>query len=69
MIDARGIPTCECPNCTGTLFKALVSFDPFTYMIGTYHLDMECLACGALCTAPTPIDHPENPDKNHGIKE
>jgi uncharacterized protein (DUF983 family) len=37
MIDARGIPTCECPNCGEGLFRALVSFDPETYMVGMYH--------------------------------
>jgi uncharacterized Zn finger protein len=69
MIDARGIPTCECPSCGNTLFRALVSFDPKTYMVDMYHLDMQCNDCGAFCTAPTPIDHPENPSKDHGTKE
>jgi uncharacterized Zn finger protein len=69
MIDARGIPTCECPSCGSTLFRALVSFDPQTYMVGMYHLDIQCHECGALCTAPTPIDHPENPSQDRGIKE
>ena len=41
MIDARGIPTCECPSCGGTLFRALVSFDTETYMVGMYHLDIQ----------------------------
>lgn len=59
MIDARGIPTCVCPNCGGHLFKALVAFDEETYTIGMYHLDMQCNSCGALATAPTPIDNPE----------
>jgi len=58
MIDARGIPTCICPNCGGNLFRALVSFDPDTYTIGMYHLDIQCNSCGALATAPTPIDNP-----------
>ena len=66
MIDARGIPTCNCPNCGGDLFKALVSFDPETYTIGMYHLDMQCFACGALATAPTPLDNPDdNTNKNN----
>jgi len=69
MIDARGIPTCDCPNCGGNLFRALVSFDPETYMVGMYHLDIQCNDCGAFCTAPTPLDHPEHPDKNRGVKE
>lgn len=61
MIDARGIPTCTCPNCGDNLFRALVSFDPETYTVGMYHLDIQCDACGTLATAPTPID---NPDKD-----
>ena len=67
-MDARGIPTCDCPSCGGSLFKALVSFDPETYMVGMYHLDIECHECGTLCTAPTPMDHPENPDPTRGEK-
>jgi len=58
MIDARGIPTCTCPNCGENFFRALVSFDPETYTIGMYHLDIQCDSCGALATAPTPLDHP-----------
>jgi uncharacterized Zn finger protein len=69
MIDARGIPTCECPTCGNSLFRALVSFDPETYMVGMYHLDIQCDECGTLCTAPTPMDHPENPDTRKGKKE
>lgn len=64
MIDARGIPTCICPNCGSTLFKALVSFDPETYTIGMYHLDMECYECGAFATAPTPLDMPDQEKKD-----
>lgn len=59
MIDARGIPTCECPNCGESLFRVLAVFDPSTYTIGMYHLDMQCNECGALATAPTPLDNPE----------
>jgi hypothetical protein len=59
MIDARGIPTCECPHCGSFLFKTIVSFDPETYAVGMYLLDMECAECGTFCTAPTPLDNPE----------
>jgi len=59
MIDARGIPTCICPECGGKLFHAVISFNPETYMIGMYHLDIQCNQCGALCTAPTPDDIPK----------
>ena len=59
MIDARGIPTCVCPNCGDTLFRAIVGFDPETYTIGMYQLDVECFSCGTLATAPTPLDNPD----------
>lgn len=59
MINARGIPTCECPNCGNNFFKALVAFDQDTYTIGMYHLDVECSQCGTMTTAPTPLDNPE----------
>lgn len=36
-----------------------VMFDSDSYEIGMYHLDMECMGCGALLTAPTPLDLPE----------
>ena len=66
MIDARGIPTCICPNCEDNLFRALVSFDPDTYTIGMYHLDIQCNSCGAFATAPTPLDNPDaDPDAKH----
>jgi uncharacterized Zn finger protein len=63
MIDARGIPTCECPNCGSQLFKGVISFDPETYTIGMYQLDVECNDCGTLATAPTPLDNPNNDNK------
>lgn len=64
MIDARGIPTCICPNCGDKYFKALVAFDQDTYTIGMYHLDIQCNSCGALATAPTPLDNPDKEDRN-----
>lgn len=66
MIDARGIPTCTCPNCGSDLFRALVSFDPETYTVGMYHLDIQCNRCGTFATAPTPLDIPggDNDEKN-----
>jgi hypothetical protein len=56
MIDARGIPTCSCPNCGCVFFNAVVQFDPIDYEIGLYFLDGSCRDCGALITLPTPID-------------
>jgi len=59
-MDARGIPTCLCPNCGSKIFRALVNFDPDTYTIGMYHLDVQCDMCGTLATAPTPLDMPRD---------
>ncbi len=58
MIDARGIPTTECPNCSNVLFKIIVQFDPADYEIGLYLTDGECTKCGTIITVPTPADHP-----------
>lgn len=55
-----GIPTAECPFCSSYWFICKVSWDPETYTLGMYALDMECMGCGALLTAPTPLDLPEN---------
>ena len=57
-LDARGIPTNECPNCANRLFTVQVSFDD-DYNVGQYFLDAECAMCGTLVTAPTPLDHME----------
>lgn len=62
-MDIRGIPTCICPNCGSDLFRALVRFDPDTYTIGMYHLDIQCDMCGTLATAPTPLDIPEDKEQ------
>jgi hypothetical protein len=55
MLDARGIPTRECPNCASTLFTVQVMFDE-NYEIGMYLLNAECAMCHTLITAPTPLD-------------
>ena len=55
-MDARGIPTCSCPQCGSVYFKAVIQFDPLDYEIGLYFLDGECKDCGTLVTLPTPID-------------
>lgn len=60
MINARGVPTAQCPNCNGKLFKIIAQFDPVDYEIGLYLLDGECAKCGTLVTIPTPLDHPNN---------
>lgn len=55
MLDARGIPTRECPNCASTLFTIQATFDD-NYEIGMYLLSAECAMCHTLVTAPTPLD-------------
>ncbi|MEY3378235.1 MAG: hypothetical protein RLZZ328_1395 [Bacteroidota bacterium] len=60
MINARGVPTAQCPICGSKLFKIVAQFDPEDYEIGMYFLDSECAQCGALLTIPTPLDHPKN---------
>lgn len=66
MLDSRGIPTCICPECNGKLFIVLATFDPETYMISGYNLDIQCHGCGSFATAPTPENHPNN--LNNGNK-
>lgn len=53
-----GIPTCECPYCECRWMICKVMFDPEDYTIGMYATTMECMGCGALLTAPTPLDLP-----------
>jgi len=55
MLDARGIPTRECPNCGSDLFTVQVSFDE-DYEICGYLLNAECAYCQTKLTAPTPLD-------------
>lgn len=55
MLDARGIPTRECPSCASTLFTIQASFDD-NYEVALYLLNAECAICGTLITAPTPLD-------------
>jgi hypothetical protein len=52
-MDLRGTPTHEC-ICGSQVFYIKAAFD--NYEIATYFLDMECVECGNLATAPTPLD-------------
>jgi uncharacterized Zn finger protein len=63
MMDARGLPTRVCPECGGENFLVNVVFDD-AYDICFYQCDTaECIECGTLITAPTPLDLPE---ESHG---
>jgi len=44
--------------CGSFLWKVQAMFEEGE--ISLYMLDMECVLCGALATAPTPIDYREN---------
>jgi hypothetical protein len=52
-IDLRGTPTHLCP-CGSNIWNLKVIFEDFE--IATYFLDMECVSCGSVATAPTPVD-------------
>lgn len=55
-IDLRGTPTHVCP-CGSMIWDVKVVFED--YEIATYFLDMECINCGSVATAPTPLDRTE----------
>lgn len=56
--EMRGIPTPECPFCGSNVLVVKAVFDE-DYELSLYLLDCECAECGALLTAPTPLDHPD----------
>jgi hypothetical protein len=55
-MDLRGTPAHQCV-CGCDIFNLKVMFE--NYEIATYFLDMECVNCGSLVTAPTPLDREE----------
>ena len=58
MLDARGIPTAECPYCESNIFTIKAIFDE-EYNIAMYLLDAECAICHTKLTAPTPLNLPQ----------
>lgn len=52
-IDLRGTPTHSCV-CGSKVWYVKAMFD--NYEIATYFLDMQCVECGNIATAPTPVD-------------
>jgi len=52
-LDLRGTPTHQC-ICGSEVWNLQVVFD--NYEIATYYLDMQCVQCGSIATAPTPVD-------------
>ena len=56
-LDLRGTPTHVC-ICGSEIWSVKVAFRD--YEISNYFLDMQCVNCGNLATAPTPIDKANN---------
>lgn len=56
-MDLRGTPTHVCP-CGSQQFYVRCQFE--NYEIAAYFLDMQCVLCGSLLTAPTPSDREGN---------
>lgn len=52
-LDLRGTPTHEC-ICGSNIWSVRAIFQDFE--ISSYFLDMQCMECGTLATAPTPLD-------------
>lgn len=55
-MDLRGTPTHACP-CGSTQFYVIAEFED--YELAMYYLDMQCVNCGSMLTAPTPLDRQE----------
>ena len=55
-LDARGIPTAECPSCGSPWLNIPATFDGETYEISAWGTEATCFGCGALLTACTPAD-------------
>jgi len=53
--DFTGIPTMAC-LCGCRIFRLNVMWDEETRSVGWYELRQECLQCGTITTAPTPVD-------------
>jgi hypothetical protein len=55
MLDLRGKPVVVCV-CGSKMWQLNVMWDTETRAVGWYDLKQTCIVCGALATAPTPID-------------
>jgi hypothetical protein len=54
-LNLKGIPSMAC-ICGCKIFNLRVMWDEETREVGWYDLEQSCFDCGALLTAPTPID-------------
>ena len=52
-MDLRGKPTHQCV-CGSVIWNIKGSFE--NYEISQYFLEIQCVSCGSLATAPTPLD-------------
>jgi hypothetical protein len=55
MFDLQGLPTTAC-ICGCKVFTINVMWDDEDRTIAWYDLQQKCKDCGAISTAPTPID-------------
>jgi hypothetical protein len=55
-MDLRGTPAHACLCGSGDFFIQARFED---YELSMYYLDMQCVDCGSLLTAPTPLDRQE----------
>lgn len=67
MIDYTGIPSAECPECGGLMFKTWVQVDPESYDVMRYGADGECYECGTKYTLAVPSDlNMEEEEEDYG---
>lgn len=55
MLDLTGSPTMVCV-CGSKMWQLNIMWDEETRAVGWYDLKQTCFDCGAIATAPTPID-------------
>ena len=55
MLDLQGKPVMVCV-CGSKMWQLNVMWDTETRAVGWYDLKQTCIVCGAISTAPTPID-------------
>lgn len=56
-MDARGIPTHECPECGSGEFLIRATF--VDYAVAGYYTNGTCYWCGSNVTVPTELDRPD----------
>lgn len=59
-LDASGLPTPICPNCSSEWVMIPVKFCQNTYTIIQYGLEGICFSCNSKLTVCTPLDIPDD---------